>query len=102
MIAMRAGIHDRRALGLLQVAALALTVATVGAWLLPTAADAGGKTIVITLRQGVPFHNGKEMTAADVVASKSPPKAPHSSARLSRSSGSPAICSCPSDPGHSA
>ncbi len=29
----------------------------------------GGKTIVITLRQGVMFHNGKEMTAEDVVAS---------------------------------
>jgi peptide/nickel transport system substrate-binding protein len=29
----------------------------------------GGKTIVITLRQGVPFHNGKEMTSEDVVAS---------------------------------
>ncbi len=29
----------------------------------------GGKTIVITLRQGVMFHNGKEMTADDVVAS---------------------------------
>ena len=28
-----------------------------------------GKTIVITLRQGVPFHNGKEMTAEDVAAS---------------------------------
>jgi peptide/nickel transport system substrate-binding protein len=28
-----------------------------------------GKTIVITLRQGVKFHNGKTMTAADVVAS---------------------------------
>src|SRR3954454_12615674 len=31
--------------------------------------DDGGKTIVITLRQGVTFHNGKEMTAGDVVAS---------------------------------
>ena len=29
----------------------------------------GGKLIVIQLRQGVPFHNGKEMTSADVVAS---------------------------------
>jgi peptide/nickel transport system substrate-binding protein len=29
----------------------------------------GGKTIVITLRQGVHFHNGKEMTSQDVVAS---------------------------------
>ncbi len=29
----------------------------------------GGKTIVITLRQGVHFHNGKEMTSEDVVAS---------------------------------
>src|SRR5262245_33297182 len=28
-----------------------------------------GKTLVITLREGVPFHNGKEMTAEDVVAS---------------------------------
>jgi peptide/nickel transport system substrate-binding protein len=28
-----------------------------------------GKTIVITLRQGVPFHNGEEMMADDVVAS---------------------------------
>jgi peptide/nickel transport system substrate-binding protein len=28
-----------------------------------------GKTILITLRQGVKFHNGKTMTAADVVAS---------------------------------
>jgi len=28
-----------------------------------------GKTIVITLRQGVMFHNGKELTAEDVVAS---------------------------------
>ena len=31
--------------------------------------DDGGKTIVIQLRQGVLFHNGKEMTASDVVAS---------------------------------
>lgn len=29
----------------------------------------GGKTIVIKLREGVHFHNGKEMTAKDVVAS---------------------------------
>ncbi len=29
----------------------------------------GGRTIVITLRQGVHFHNGKEMTSEDVVAS---------------------------------
>jgi peptide/nickel transport system substrate-binding protein len=28
-----------------------------------------GKTVVITLRQGVPFHNGEEMMADDVVAS---------------------------------
>ena len=28
-----------------------------------------GKTIVISLREGVPFHNGEEMTSADVVAS---------------------------------
>ena len=28
-----------------------------------------GKTIVIGLREGVPFHNGQEMTSADVVAS---------------------------------
>lgn len=29
----------------------------------------GGRTIVITLREGVLFHNGKELTAEDVVAS---------------------------------
>ena len=29
----------------------------------------GGRTIVISLREGVSFHNGKEMTAEDVVAS---------------------------------
>lgn len=29
----------------------------------------GGKKLVISLRQGVKFHNGQEMTAADVVAS---------------------------------
>src|SRR5690348_9538549 len=29
----------------------------------------GGKKIVISLRQGVKFHNGQEMTAEDVVAS---------------------------------
>lgn len=29
----------------------------------------GGKQYVIKLRQGVPFHNGKEMTSEDVVAS---------------------------------
>ena len=29
----------------------------------------GGKLVVIQLREGVPFHNGKEMTAEDVVAS---------------------------------
>ncbi len=28
-----------------------------------------GTTFTITLRQGVPFHNGKEMTSADVIAS---------------------------------
>lgn len=28
-----------------------------------------GRTFTITLRQGVPFHNGKEMTSEDVVAS---------------------------------
>lgn len=28
-----------------------------------------GRTFTITLRQGVPFHNGQEMTSADVVAS---------------------------------
>ena len=28
-----------------------------------------GRTLVISLRTGVPFHNGEEMTAADVVAS---------------------------------
>ncbi|MGY3236571.1 peptide/nickel transport system substrate-binding protein [Bradyrhizobium sp. USDA 4448] len=31
--------------------------------------DDGGRTIVIKLREGVLFHNGKEMTAKDVVAS---------------------------------
>jgi peptide/nickel transport system substrate-binding protein len=29
----------------------------------------GGRVLAIQLRQGVPFHNGKEMTSADVVAS---------------------------------
>jgi peptide/nickel transport system substrate-binding protein len=29
----------------------------------------GGKTIIISLREGVPFHNGQELTANDVVAS---------------------------------
>ena len=29
----------------------------------------GGKTIIIKLREGIHFHNGKEMTAKDVVAS---------------------------------
>lgn len=29
----------------------------------------GGRTIIITLREGVPFHNGKELTSEDVVAS---------------------------------
>jgi peptide/nickel transport system substrate-binding protein len=29
----------------------------------------GGKTLIISLRQGVPFHNGDELTAKDVVAS---------------------------------
>ena len=29
----------------------------------------GGRTIIISLRQGVTFHNGKELTAEDVVAS---------------------------------
>jgi peptide/nickel transport system substrate-binding protein len=31
--------------------------------------DDGGKTIIIKLREGVHFHNGKEMTAKDVTAS---------------------------------
>ncbi len=31
--------------------------------------SADGLTVTIGLRQGVPFHNGKEMTSADVVAS---------------------------------
>lgn len=29
----------------------------------------GGRTITISLREGVPFHNGKELTSEDVVAS---------------------------------
>ena len=29
----------------------------------------GGKLVIIQLREGVPFHNGKEMTSEDVVAS---------------------------------
>lgn len=32
-------------------------------------ASEDGLTVTVTLRQGVPFHNGDEMTAADVVAS---------------------------------
>lgn len=35
---------------------------------MPQMAD-GGKVYTIKLRQGVPFHNGKEMTADDVIAS---------------------------------
>jgi peptide/nickel transport system substrate-binding protein len=29
----------------------------------------GGKTLIISLREGVPFHNGQELTSKDVVAS---------------------------------
>jgi len=29
----------------------------------------GGKTLIISLREGVPFHNGQELTSEDVVAS---------------------------------